>query len=57
MKFKTILIYLVLGSCFLTQAAEEVSEDFLDFLIEVEDGAGDGFVTWLEDDSEGDSND
>lgn len=57
MKIKTILIYLVLGSCFLTQAAEEVSEDFLDFLIEVEESTGDGFTTWLEDDSEDDGND
>ena len=52
MKVKIIMISLLLSCCFFTQATEEVSTDFLDFLIEVEDATGDGFVTWLESNDE-----
>lgn len=53
MQRKIAIYLLLLSSSFITQAAEEdVSSDFLDFIIEIEEGAQDGFVSWLEDDSE-----
>lgn len=39
------------------QGDELPSADFLDFLSEVEDATGDGFETWLETESDADSDD